>query len=136
MKHIISFKNYKPDLEYKVETRRDLDLDVIRNMREYKKILGLGFKDITSHQQELNNTIKFVRTRKKQKERGHDEVFYTIHPSGTVRRYNPIKADETPEGSGNDLRKFPPFKTIRDYRKGLEYLHDYLQRKEEKGDFR
>ena len=111
-------------------------MDEVRNSPEYRDVLLLGFKDATSHQQDLNNTIKFVRSRKKQKERGHDDVFYTIHPSGIIRRYNPIKSDETPEGNGNDLIRFKPFRTGKDYRKGLKYLHDYLVRKEEKGDFR
>jgi len=136
VKNLLSFKNYNPEGEYKVETRRELNLDAIRNTPEYMKIIRLGFKDDTSHQQELNNTIKFVRTTKKQKERGHDDVFYTVHPSGTVRRYNPIRSEETPEGNGNDIKKFKPFKTANDYRKGLRYLYEYLIRKQQKGDFR
>lgn len=136
MKNLLSFKKYNPELEYKVETRRELDMEDVRNSPEYRNVLSLGFKDVTSHQQDLNNTIKFVRSRKKQKERGHDDVFYTIHPSGIIRRYNPIKSDETPEGNGNDLIRFKPFRTEKDYRKGLKYLREYLVRKEEKGDFR
>lgn len=136
MKNLLSFKKYNPELEYKVETRRELDMEDVRNSPEYRNVLSLGFKDVTSHQQDLNNTIKFVRSRKKQKERGHDDVFYTVHPSGIIRRYNPIKSDETPEGNGNDLIRFKPFRTEKDYRKGLKYLREYLVRKEEKGDFR
>jgi hypothetical protein len=120
-----------------VDTRRDLDLDKIRSTPAYRNIIKLGFREETSHQQELNNTLKFTRVREKQKEVGHDPVFYTIHPSGTVRRYNPIKSDEVPEGNGNDLKKFNrPFRTYRDYIKGLDYLWQYLKRKEEKKDFR
>lgn len=137
MKNLLSFKNYRPGKEYKTETRRELDLDVIRSSADYRKIIELGFKEDTSHQQELNNTLKFVRTSKKQKERGHDDVFYTVHPTGTVRRYNPIRSEDTPEGSGNDIKKFNrPFSTIRDYRKGLKYLYGYLIRKQKRGDFR
>jgi hypothetical protein len=136
VKNLLSFKKYNPELEYKVETRRELDMEDVRNSPEYRNVLSLGFKDVTSHQQDLNNTIKFVRSRKKQKERGHDDVFYTVHPSGIIRRYNPIKSDETPEGNGNDLIRFKPFRTEKDYRKGLKYLREYLVRKEEKGDFR
>ena len=137
MKNLLTFKKYDPSKEYKVDTRRDLNLDKIRSTPAYRNIIKLGFKEETSHQQELNNTLKFTRVREKQKEKDHDPVFYTIHPSGTVRRYNPIKSDEIPEGSGNDLKKFNrPFRTYRDYIRGLDYLWQYLKRKEEKKDFR
>lgn len=137
MKNLLNFKNYDPNDEYKSDSRREISLESIRKSPDYRRILELGFKEDTSHQQELNNTIKFVRTRKKQREKGHDDVFYTIHPSGTVRRYNPIKGEEVPEGSGNDIKKFDtPFLKSRDYKKALRYLWQYLLRKQEKGDFR
>lgn len=137
MKNLSSFKNYNPNKEYKVGSRRKLNLDKVRQTRAYDRIIELGFKEDTSHQQDLNNTLKFVRTRKKQTERGHDDVFYTIHPTGTVRRYNPIKSDDTPEGNGNDIKKFhSPFRTGKDYVKALNYLWQYLKRKEEKKDYR
>jgi hypothetical protein len=137
VKNLLSFKNYKPEKEYKSKTRREIDLDSVRRSPDYRRIINLGFKEDTSHQQELNNTLKFVRTRKKQSEKGHDDVFYTIHPTGTVRRYNPVKGDETPEGSGNDIKKFDkPFKGAKDYIKALNYLWQYLLRKQERKDFR
>ena len=137
MKNLLNFKNYDPSNEYKADSRREISLDSIRKSADYRRILELGFKEDASHQQELNNTLKFIRTRKKQKEKGHDDVFYTVHPSGTVRRYNPIKGEEVPEGSGNDIKKFDrPFLNSRDYRKALRYLWQYLLRKQEKGDFR
>lgn len=133
----MTFEKYNPELEYKVPTRREINLEWLRQSRPYRRVLQLGFKEDTSHQQELNNTLKFVRIRKKQKEKGHDDVFYTIHPSGTVRRYNPPKSPEVPEGSGNDIKRFPaPFKTGRDYIKALNYLWQYLRRKEQNKDFR
>ena len=137
MKNLVSFKNYKPSKEYKAQSRRNLNLDRVRQTRAYARIIELGFKEDPSHQQDLNNTMKFIRIRKKQKEPGHDDVFYTIHPTGTVRRYNPIKSKEVPEGSGNDIKKFnSPFKTGKDYVKALNYLWQYLKRKEAKKDFR
>lgn len=137
MKNLLTFKKYSPELEYKTETRREINLDRVRQTRAYKRILELGFKEDTSHQQELNNTLKFVRTRKKQRETGHGDVFYTIHPSGTVRRYNPLKSPEVPEGSGNDIKKFAkPFWSGQDYVKALNYLWQYLKRKEQNKDFR
>ena len=91
---------------YKEENRRPINLDAVRRTKEYRSLLSLGFKEDTSYQQELNNTMKFVRTKNKQKEPGYGDVFYTIHPTGTVRRYNPIKTSdgEVQEGSGNDLK--------------------------------
>ena len=137
MKNLLNFKNYDPGKEYKVDSRREIDLEPIRKTFDYRKILDLGFKEDTSHQQELNNTLKFIRHKKKQKEKGHGDVFYTIHPSGTVRRYNPRKGDETPEGSGNDIKKFyKPFKSTKDYSKALKYLHHYLVRKQKRHDYR
>lgn len=137
MKNILSFKKYNPENEYKKKFRRELNLDNLRKTKAFFRILDLGFREETSHQQELNNTIKFVRTRNKQGEAGHSDVFYTIHPSGTVRRYNPIKAKETPEGEGNDIKKFPePFKSGKDYVKALNYLWQYLKRKESQKNYR
>jgi len=130
-------KRYKPKSEYKEETRKDLNLDMVRKTKEYEQLLELGFKEDTSHQQELNNTMKFERTKNKQKEIGHDNVFYTVHPTGVVRRYNPEKGKEVPEGSGNVIKKFPSnFSTPKEYKKGLLYLWQYLRRKENRGDFR
>ena len=106
MENLLNFKDYEPAEEYKSESRRSLNLDSVRGSKEYKRIIKLGFEEETSHQQEINNTMKFIRTKQKQKEKGHDDVFYTIHPTGTVRRYNPIKSEEIPQGSGNDIKKF------------------------------
>lgn len=137
MKHVVDFEEYDPADEYKSDSRRSINLDRIRKSIEYKRIIEMGFEEETSHQQELNNTMKFIRKKQKQREKGHDDVFYTIHPTGTVRRYNPIRSEETPEGSGNDIKKFlEPFKNIADYKKGLNYLWQYLKRKEAKGDYR
>jgi hypothetical protein len=137
MNNLLEYSKYDPRNEYDSETRRELDLDRVRKSKEFRKLLDLGFKEETSHQQQLNNTLKFVRTKHKQKERGHDDVFYTIHPSGIVRRYNPLKSEEIPQGSGNDLRRFPKrFRTHKDYIKALNYLFNYIRRKEEKGDYR
>jgi hypothetical protein len=137
MKNLKKFNDYNPDEEYKAESRRSLNLDSIRARKEYKRIIDLGFEEETSHQQEINNTMKFIRTKNKQKEKDHDDVFYTIHPTGTVRRYNPIKAEEIPQGSGNDIKKFiEPFEKPKDYIKGLNYLWQYLKRKEANKDFR
>jgi hypothetical protein len=83
--------------------------------------------------------MKFVRIKNKQKEAGYDDVFYTIHPTGIVRRYNPVKdkSGEVQEGSGNDLKKFPgKFVRSRDYKKAMIYLYEYLLRKQKRGDYR
>jgi hypothetical protein len=136
MKHLMIFEAYNPRKEYKVDSRRDIDLDKVRSMPEYKDIIDLGFKEDTSFQQELNNTLKFIRRRHKQSEKDHGDVFYTIHPSGAIRRYNPPKGENTPSGSGNDLFKYPKFKTEKDYRKGLLFLWQYLRRKENQGNYR
>jgi hypothetical protein len=137
VKNILSFSDYDPADEYKAELRRDLNLNVIRRSPEYKELIRMGFEEETSDQQELNNTLKFIRTRRAERDRGHDFPFYTIHPSGTVRRYNPPKSKEFPEGSGNDIKVFKkPFVKGRDYIKGLKYLIGYLKRKESKGDFK
>ena len=85
---------------YKEENRRPINIDAVRRTKEYRKLLSLGFKDDTSHQQGLNNTLKFVRTKHKQKEIGYDDVFYTIHPTGTVRRYNPPKREREKKQEG------------------------------------
>ena len=140
MEHLFEFKKFiEPQEMYKEENRKTINLDAVRRTKEYRRILTLGFREDTSHQQELNSTMKFVRTKNKQKEPGYDEVFYTIHPTGTVRRYNPPKSKEgdVPEGSGNDLKKFPgKFRRSRDYKKAMTYLADYLERKQERGDYR
>lgn len=137
MRNIKRFKDYDPSGEYKSDSRRELNLDSIRKSTDYKKLLSLGFEEETSHQQELNNTLKFIRVENKKSERGHSDVFYTVHPSGTVRRYNPVKSKDVPEGNGNDIKKFgEPFKTASDYKKGIKYLYNYLERKEERGDYR
>jgi len=136
VKNILNFKRYDPENEYKEDYRREINLGVVKKSKPYKALIAMGFKDVTSHQQELNNTIKFIRTDNIEKEPGHDTPFYTIHPSGTIRRYNPIKGEETPEGSGNDLKKFRPFLNAKDYLKGVKWLKAYLTRKETRGDFR
>lgn len=141
MIHLLEYEKYTPRSEYEADQRRELNLDLVRKLPEYEMVLGLGFKDMTSHQQELNNTLKFSRTTDVQRERGHGRVFYTIHPTGTVRRYNPVKdkknPDELDQGNGNDIKRFnKPFTKVTDYAKGLKYLWQYLKRKEEKGDYR
>lgn len=139
MKNLFEFKKFQPQEMYKEENRRPINVDAVRRTKEYRKLISLGFKEETSHQQELNNTIKFSRTKNKQKETGYDDVFYTIHPTGTVRRYNPPKSkeDDIQEGSGNDLKKFAkPFVRSRDYKQALTYLYNYLLRKQDRGDFR
>ena len=83
------------------------------------------------------DTLKFKRVENKRRERGHSDVFYTIHPSGTVRRYNPVKSEDIPEGNGNDIKNFgAPFNTTSDYKRGIKYLYDYIERKEKRGDYR
>ncbi len=137
MKNIKSYKDYNPEGEYKKSSRRDLDLEMLRKSKEYKSIIKLGFSETTSHQQELNNTIKFERKREKQKEKGKSKPFYTIHPSGIVRRYNPDKSEDIQQGSGNDLINFgAPFRSHREYKKGLKYLKSYIERKEDRKDYR
>ena len=89
MNNLLEYSKYDPRNEYKAEDRRDLDIDKVRKSKEYRNVIDLGFKEVHSYQQDLNNTLKFIRTKQKQKEDGHGDVFYTIHPSGTVRRYNP-----------------------------------------------
>lgn len=137
MKNLISFSNYEPDEEYKSDSRREMNLNPVRRSAEFKELLRMGFEEVTSDQQELNSTLKFVRVKNKEKDRGHDYPFYTIHPTGTVRRYNPPRGEEVPEGSGNEIKVFPkPFIRWKDYIKALRYLIKYLERKEERGDFK
>jgi hypothetical protein len=136
MKHLELFEKYTASQEYKADSRRDIDLEKVRGLNEYKDITDLGFVEDTSFQQELNNTIKFVRKRHKQSQEGFADVFYTIHPSGAIRRYNLPKSDVIPPGSGNLLYKYPKFKNADDYRKGLLFLWQYLKRKENVGNFR
>ena len=137
LKNEFSVGEYTPSDEYQEGLRRNINLNSIRKTKEYRNIIDLGFIDDTSHQQELNNTIKFIRKSDIDKEFGMDPVFYTIHPTGTIRRYNPPKSDETPQGSGNDIKVFnKPFFRGKDYLKGLKYLFHYLRRKEGRGDYR
>lgn len=137
MKNVLSFSDYDPTDEYKADLRRDINLNVVRRSPYYKELIRMGFEEVTSDQQDLNNTMKFIRIRRTAKDRGHDLPFYTIHPTGTVRRYNPPKSEEQPEGSGNDIKTFEkPFVRNRDYIKGIKYLIGYLKRKEERGDFK
>ena len=63
MIHLFEFEKYDPTEEYKEDSRRDIDLEKIRKSQEYEDIIGLGFKDTTSHQQEINNTLKLERKR-------------------------------------------------------------------------
>jgi len=139
MSQIKSYKDYEPREEYLEDNRRDIDLDKIRKGIEYLDILDLGFDDITSHQQELNNTLKFQRKSQPDVD-GYGDVFYTIHPTGVVRRYNPVEvrgSEETPEGQGNPIRTYPgPFRNSTEYKKGLRYLFNYLRRKELRGNYR
>jgi hypothetical protein len=136
MINLFEFDKYDPRSEYLEDERRSIDLNKIRKSDAYQDIIDLGFSDETSDQQELNNTLKFKR--KNQPEvRGYDDVFYTIHPTGVVRRYNPIKSDEIPEGQGNTIRTFPsPFRNSKEYKKALRYLFNYLRRKELRKDYR
>ena len=137
MNNLLEYSKYDPRKEYKAEDRRDLDIEKVRKSKEYRSIIDLGFKEVHSHQQDLNNTLKFTRTKHKENEKGHGDVFYTIHPTGIVRRYNPVISDEIPQGNGNDIRRFPkPFKTAKEYSKALRYLFNYLRRKELRGDYR
>ena len=137
MKFLLEYEKYDPRDEYDSETRRELSLEKIRKTKDYRRIIDLGFNEVHSHQQDLNNTLKFVRTKNKESEKGHGDVFYTIHPTGIVRRYNPPVSDEIPQGSGNDIRRFPkPFSSIKEYAKALKYLFNYLRRKEMRGDYR
>lgn len=139
MKSLLEYRKYDPKNEYQEDTRREVDLDRIRRGQEYRDILELGFEEVTSHQQEINNTIKFQRKNQPEVE-GFGEVFYTIHPTGVVRRYNPRedrKNDETPQGEGNTIRTYPsPFRNSREYKKALRYLFNYIRRKELRGDYR
>jgi hypothetical protein len=145
MKNILYFwqlfeskKEESPQEPYQEENRVEMDLAEVKKTKEYRKILSLGFKEVSSDQQELNSSLKFIRTKNKQREKGYGDVFYTVHPTGSVRRYNPKKNKDgtlTP-GSGNDLKKFPAFKTPKSYKKALDYLYEYLLRKQERGDFR
>ena len=136
MNNLLEYDKYDPKEEYKEDSRRDLDLAKIKKSQEYENILGLGFKDITSDQQAGNNTIKFER-KKQPEERGYGNVFYTIHPTGVVKRYNPKKDTEMSEGQGNAIKSFKGhFRTSKAYIKGLKYLYEYLVRKEKREDYR
>lgn len=133
----LGIEDYDPSMEYTRSDRRKINLDWVRKTKEYRNLLDLGFAEDTSDQQEINNTMKFVRKREREREEGKDKVFYTIHPTGTVRRYNPPISDEAPEGSGNDIKVFPePFVRPRDYKRALRYLFQYLRRKQIRGDYR
>lgn len=136
MINLFEFDRYDPRSEYLEDERRSIDLDSIRKSDAYRDIIELGFAEETSDQQELNNTLKFRR--KKQPEvKGYADVFYTIHPTGVVRRYNPVESSETPEGQGNTIRTYPsPFRNSKEYKKALRYLFNYLRRKELKEDYR
>lgn len=140
MKSVISYRDYDPKSEYQEETRREINLENIRKSSEYADIIDLGFEDLTSHQQEINNTLKFQRKNQPHEE-GYGDVFYTVHPSGSIRRYNPAIEDEQdsefPEGQGNPIRSYPsPFRNSMEYKKALRYLFNYLRRKELRNNFR
>jgi hypothetical protein len=141
MKFLLEYEKYNPEDEYRSDSRRSLNLDLVRKSVDYKRLIELGFKEDTSHQQEINNTLKFIRTTNNKNEKGHDKVFYTIHPTGKVRRYNPIKSEDNPgermEGNGNDIKDFgKPFRRPSEYAKGLRYLWQYIKRKQERGNYR
>ena len=141
MKFLLEYEKYNPEDEYRFDSRRSLNLDLVRKSVSYKRLIELGFKEDTSHQQEINNTLKFVSTTNNKNEKGHDKVFYTIHPTGKVRRYNPIKSEDNPgermEGNGNDIKDFhKPFRRPSEYTKGLRYLWQYIKRKQENGNYR
>jgi len=136
MINLFEFDKYDPKSEYLEDERRSIDLDKIRKSDAYRDIIDLGFSDDTSDQQELNNTLKFRRKRQPEVD-GYGEVFYTVHPTGVVRRYNPIVSSETPEGQGNAIRTYPdPFRNGKEYKKALRYLFNYLRRKELRKDYR
>lgn len=136
MENLFEYEDHKKLKEYKADSRREIDLDLVRNLPEYDELKRMGVNEITSDQQELNSTLKFSPTWQK-KEKGFQEVFYTIHPTGIVRRYNPPKDNPELEGSGNDIKTFSnTFRTAREYRKALRYLIDYFKRKKEREDFR
>lgn len=141
MRFLLEYEKYDPRSEYFSDRRRSINLESVRKSAEYQRLIDLGFKEDTSHQQELNNTLKFVRSSLIQNERGHRKVFYTIHPTGKVRRYNPVIDRDNPkemlEGNGNIIRDFgKPFKNSDEYIKGLKYLWQYIKRKEETGNYR
>lgn len=136
MKILLEFEKYDPRDEYLADERRSIDLDRIRKSQEYGDIIDLGFEDLTSHQQELNNTLKFQRKSQPEK-KGYAEVFYTVHPTGNVRRYNPTDDNELVQGQGNTIRRYPDaFRNSKEYLKALRYLFNYLRRKELKQDYR
>jgi len=60
MKNVLSFSDYDPELEYKSDTRREMNLNRVRRSREYKELIKKGFKELTSEQQELNSTMKLI----------------------------------------------------------------------------
>ena len=62
MKFLLEYEKYSPEEEYKSDSRRSLNLDLVRKTVDYKRLIELGLKEDTSHQQEINNTLKFVRT--------------------------------------------------------------------------
>ena len=68
MNNLLEYSKYDPRNEYKAEDRRDLDIDKVRKSKEYRNVIDLGFKEVHSYQQDLNNTLKFIRTKQKQKE--------------------------------------------------------------------
>ncbi|NBV27571.1 hypothetical protein EBS02_00915 [bacterium] len=137
MRFLLEYEDYDPREEYLSDTRRHLHLDSIRKSDIYQKILDLGFIEEHSYQQSLNNTLKFFRPEQDSLEPGEEKIFYTIHPTGIVRRYNPKIDDVVPEGFGNEIKKFPgPFTKTSDYIKALNYLYYYLRRKEMRGNFR
>ena len=87
----------------------------------------MGLQAVTS----LSDNMHIFNLKSKSK------TFYTVHPSGIIRRYNPDKSKEIPQGSGNDLINFgKPFRSSREYAKGLKYLKSYIERKEERKDYR
>jgi len=136
MKSLLEFEKYDPRDEYLADERRSIDLDRIRKSQEYRDIVDLGFEDLTSHQQELNNTLKFQRKKQPEK-KGYSDVFYTVHPTGNVRRYNPTEDNEIVQGQGNTIRRYPAaFRNSKEYLKALRYLFNYLRRKELKQDYR
>jgi hypothetical protein len=136
MINLFEFDDLSKMKEYKAETRRDLNLDIVRNLPEYEELMRMGVVDETSHQQNINNTLKLVPGWQR-KEKGHQKVYYTIHPTGIVRRYNPPKENEDLEGSGNDIKVFSDkFRSPRDYRKALKYLITYFKNKIENEDYR
>ena len=45
MKYLLEYEKYSPDEEYKSDSRRSLNLDLIRKTVDYRRLIELGFKE-------------------------------------------------------------------------------------------